>query len=172
MKRKEMTGRRGFTLTELATTIAIAGIMMLAMGVVLVDSQRGWQQTFDRVFSDVVTDGYVARKTFDSIVRRSSYRRESIGSGWIEVYYYSDPDTSTRLDRYARFYQTGNELRVMYGPIDVNGNLQGQDRDVMIARNVQSVTFSIMGSAVQMVLGLDNGEQQITVMTSAVRHNE
>ena len=56
-----MKSRRGFTLTELAATVMIAGIMMLALGVVLVDSQKGWQQTFERVFSDVSTDGYVAK---------------------------------------------------------------------------------------------------------------
>lgn len=167
-----MKSRRGFTLTELAATVMIAGIMMLALGVVLVDSQKGWQQTFERVFSDVSTDGYVARKTFDTIVRKSSFKSEVLGDGFVEVYYYNDPDTSTRLDRYAKFYQKTDKLFVDYGNLDAGGSPTGNPNTVTLARNVLDVEFSIAGTSVQMVLNLDSGEQQLTVMTSAVRHNE
>lgn len=172
MRREAIKSRRGFTLTELTATIALAAIAILAMGAVLVDSQRGWQRTFSRVFGDVVTDGYVARKTFDAIVRKSSYTRERIDDDWVEVYYYNDPDTSVRLDRYAKFYKSGDKLFVDYGNLDASGNPTGHPSAVTLARNVQDADFSLAGTSIQMVLQLDNGDQQLTVLTAAVRHNE
>lgn len=172
MKRKTIKSKHGFTLTELAATLILAAIVILAMGVVLVDSQRGWHQTFNRVFSDVVTDGYVARKTFDTIVRKSSYKREQIGADFVEVYYYNDPDTSVQLDKYAKFYKLGDKLFVDYGQLDASGNPTGQASTVTLARNVQGASFSLAGVSIQMSLQLDDGSQQLAVMTSAVRHNE
>jgi hypothetical protein len=177
MKPKAVKNKPGYALTELTMTFALAGIVILAMCSVLVDSQRGWNRTFKRVFSDVVTDAYVARKTFDSIVRKSSYTRaavgdHSIGDDFIQVYYYDDHNTSTQLDRYARFYKSGSSLMVDYGRLDVNGNPTGEPRTVVLAMNVREACFSLAGASAQMTLRLDNGDQQLTVMTSAVRHNK
>ncbi len=68
LKRKHRT-QRGFTLIELAMAAAISTIVILGVGVLLVDSQRGWIRMYNRIYSDVVTDSYVARKTFDVVIR-------------------------------------------------------------------------------------------------------
>lgn len=164
--------RIGFTLTELMMATVIAAIVILGMGTVLVDSHRGWSRTYNRVYGDVVTDGYVARKTFDAVVRKSSIKRELLGDGMVEVYYYNDPETSTRIDRYARFYTADEKLLVDYGELDTDGNPQGYPHTVTLARNVESASFSIAGNCVRMTLRLDNGSEALTVMSSAIRHNE
>lgn len=172
-KDTQMLYRRGFTLIEMAVTIAIATIVLLGIGVALVDSQRGWSRMYNRVHGDVATDGYAARRAFEAVVRKSSIKRERLGDDEVEVYYYNDPDTSTRLDRYARFYVTGQkELRVDYGELNPAGNPQGSPRTARLARNVKTVDFSVTGVSVQMTLSLDDGSEAVTVMSSAVRHNE
>ena len=71
MKKRQISAR-GFTLTELITAMAIMIFVILAIGVALVDGQRGWNFMYDRVYSDVVTDGYVARRKFDAVMRKAS----------------------------------------------------------------------------------------------------
>lgn len=167
--------KRGFTLTELTVVMAMAPVVILSMGIVLVDSQRGWNQMYNRVYSGVVTDSYVARKTFDTVVRKSSISRERLGNDNDEVvlYYYNDPASSTWLDRYARFYTAGKRLLVDYGKSDAKGNLHGRTQQTTtLAHNVEAVNFSVTGTCVQMTLRLDNGSEALTVMTSAIRHNE
>lgn len=173
MRQQTVKNRRGFTLTELAVVMAITSIVMLSMGIVLVDSQRGWNQMFNRVNSGVVADAYVARKAFDAVVRKSSMNRERlVGDSEVELYYYNDPVSSTRLDRYARFYTAGTKLLVDYGQLDSNGNPGGQIQTITLADNVEAVNFYVNGAYVQMVLRLDNGSESLVVMTSAMRHNE
>ena len=166
--------KRGFTLTELTVVMAMAPVVILSMGIVLVDSQRGWNQMYNRVYSGVVLDGYVARKTFDTVVRKSSISRERLGNDNDEVvlYYYNDPASSTWLDRYARFYTAGKRLLVDYGKLNAKGNPKGPRQTVTLAHNVEAVNFSVAGTCVQMTLRLDNGCEALTVMTSAVRQNE
>jgi len=147
-------------------------ILVITIGVVLVDSQRGWKRMYNRVYGGLVTDGYVARKAFDAAVRKSSIKRARLGDDEVEVYYYNDPETSTALDRYARFYVTDGELMVDYGELDADGNPQGTTSTVTLARNVEAVDFSVADICVQMTLKLDNGHQSLTVVTSPVRHNE
>ena len=172
MRQQTVKNKRGFTLTELTVVMAMAPVVILSMGIVLVDSQRGWNQMYNRVYSGVVTDGYAARKTFDTVVRKSSITRERLGNGEVEVYYYNDPASSTELDRYARFYADGTELLVDYGELNANGSPKGPRQTVTLARNVEFASFSVAGTCVQMTLRLDNGREALTVMTSAIRHNE
>ena len=175
MRRVTGANRRGFTLTELTISIAIAGVMILSIGTVLVDSHRGWSKMYNRVNNGVVADGYVARRSFDAVVRKSSIKRESVSADQdeLEVYYYEDPETSTMLDRYARFYVTdGEEFVVEYGELDAYGNPMGSTDTVILAGNVQSAFFTVSGASVQMTLRLDDGDEALTVISSAVRHNE
>lgn len=176
MRRVTGANRRGFTLTELTIVILMAAFVTLSIGVALVDSQRGWSRMYNRVNNGTVADGYVARKAFDAVVRKSSIKRELVSADKdeLEVYYYEDPETSTRLDRYARFYlsEGEEELLVDYGELDAGGNPQGSTYTVTLARSVQNVYFTVSGASVQMVLELDDGDEALTVISSAVRHNE
>jgi hypothetical protein len=152
----------------LIIAIAIIIIVVLAIGMVLVDGQRGWSTQYDRIYSDVVTDGYVARKKFDAVIRRASGERlllDDAGS-WIEVYYYAD-DTSTVVDRYARFYVANDTLNVEYGQLSPKTTLSVET----VCGNVSSCVFKQAGKSVQMILKLDNGDQDNTIVCSAVTHN-
>ncbi len=42
MHKKELTGRRGLALIELMVATAIVTIPILVIGMILTDSQRGW----------------------------------------------------------------------------------------------------------------------------------
>lgn len=172
MRWKTVRNNRGFTLIELILGTVMSTIVIFSIGIVLVDSQRGWNRMYNRVYGGLVTDGYAARKAFDAAVRKSSIKRARLGDDEVEVYYYDDPETSTRLDSYARFYVTDGELMVDYGELDADGNPQGTPSTVTLARNVEAVNFSVTGVCVQMTLSLDNGSESVTVTASPVRHNE
>jgi hypothetical protein len=168
MIKNRLTASRGFTLTELIITIAISVIVVFAIGVVIVDSQRGWNITYNKIYSDIVTDGYVARKKFDTVMRKASaecFLRDSAGS-WIEVNYYAD-DKSTIVDRYALFYVTDGNLNVEYGQLNPKKTLSVET----ICSDVSSCVFKQAGRSAQMILTLDNGKQKNTIVSSAVSHN-
>ncbi len=168
MIKKRLAASRGFTLIELITATAIMVIVVLAIGVALVDGQRGWSIQYDRIYSDVVTDGFVARRKFDAVMRsasRDKFLLDDAGS-WVEVYYYAD-DTSTVVDRYARFYVANGNLNVEYGQLDPTATLSVET----VCGNVYSCTFEQLGRSIQMILTLDNGTQTNTVISSAVTHN-
>jgi len=168
MIKKRLTALRGFTLIELIIAIVIGIIVISAVGVALVDGQRGWSIQYDRIYSDVVTDGYVARKKFDMVMRTASREKfllDDAGS-WIEVYYYAD-DTSTVVDRYARFYAANGNLNVEYGQLDPKATLSVET----VCGNVSGCIFKQVGRSTQMILTLDNGTQTNTVVSSAVTHN-
>lgn len=166
--KKKLTSSRGFTLTELITATAIIIFVVLAIGMALVDGQRGWNNMYNRVYSDVVTDGYFARRKFDAVLRKTSREKFLIdpAGSWVEVYYYAT-DASTVLDRYARFYTASNKLNVEYGQLNPPSTLATET----VCENVSSCTFGQLGRAIQMVLKLDNGKQTNTVITSATAHN-
>ncbi len=166
--KKRLTASRGFTLTELITAMAIMIFVVLAIGMVLVDGQRGWNYMYNRIYSDVVTDGYVARRKFDAVLRKASREKfliDSAGS-WVEVYYYAS-DASTVVDRYARFYTAGGTLNVEYGQLNPTSTLTTET----VCENVSSCKFEQLGRSIQMVLKLDNGTQTNTLITSAVTNN-
>ena len=173
MRLKKVTNKRAFTLIEITITLAMATIVLFSTGVLLLESQRGWSVMYNRVYGGVVDDAYVARKTFDAAVRKSSIKCERLGDDEVEVYYYADPDTSTLLDRYARFYVTSeNEFLVDYGEVDSGGISLEATTTITLAHNVVAANFSVAGACVQMTLRLDNGSESLTVMSSPVRHNE
>jgi hypothetical protein len=63
-------------------------------------------------------------------------------------------------------------LFVDYGQLDTNGDLLEVDRTERLADDVDSVRFSVVGPCVEMVLGLDDGQDDMMVVCSATRHNE
>ena len=163
--------RPGFTLTELTVTSAIAVIIILAVGIALAGTMRGWQTTYDRVYSDVTTESYAARRAFDATIRKACRYRVSIdSSGELTVYFFADYP-STYADRYARFYVTGEQLLREEGSADATGKKTGVLNTTTVASNVQSCVFKSYGRSVQMILTLNNGTQSATVVTSAVLHN-
>jgi prepilin-type N-terminal cleavage/methylation domain-containing protein len=169
MKRKRPKNVRGFTLVELLITSVIFLIVGLAVGVVIVDGQTGWNTMYDRLNSDVVTDGYVARRKFDAVMRSASRSQSLVASDgiWIEVYYYASP-SSTVTDRYARFYTADGDLNFEYGQLEPRVTLGVET----VCQNVSSCTFKQVGTSIQMTLKLDDGTQTNTVISSAVTHNQ
>jgi hypothetical protein len=163
-----MIKKRLTTLIELLTAVAIMVIVILAIGMALVDGQRGWNYMYDRIYSNIVTDGYIARRKFDAVLRKASREKFLIdpAGGWVEVYYYAN-DASTVVDRYARFSASGGKLNVEYGQL----NPQATDTIETICGNVSSCTFKQLGRSIQMILKLDNGTQKNTLITSAVTNN-
>jgi hypothetical protein len=166
--KKRLTSSQGFTLIELIIATVIMIFVVLAIGMALVDGQRGWNNMFNSVNSEVVRDGFFARKRFDLVLRRASREKFLIdpAGSWVEVYYYAS-DKSTVLDRYARLYTTGNKLLIEYGQLNPTSTLSTET----VCENVSSCTFGQLGRSVQMVLKLDNGKQTNTVITSAATNN-
>jgi prepilin-type N-terminal cleavage/methylation domain-containing protein len=169
MNRTRPRASQGFTIVELAITAAIMSIIALAIGVVIVDSQSSWNVMYDRVNCDVVTDGYVARKKFDAVMRQASREKLVLGDagGSVEVYYYAD-SSSTVVDRYARFYTSDGDLNYDYGQLDPRVTLGVET----ICGNVTACTFRQAGRSVQMILALNDGKQTNTVVSSAVAQNQ
>lgn len=168
MIKKRLAASRGFTLIELIIAMAIMLIVVLAIGMALVDGQRGWSIQYDRIYSDVVTDGYVARRKFDAVMRTASgdkFLLDDAGS-WVEVYYYANDDSAV-VDRYARFYVANGNLNVEYGQLNPKVTLTIET----VCGNVSGCTFEQVGRSIQMILTLDNGTQTNTVISSAVTHN-
>ena len=169
MINKRTRAPRGFTLVELMITTVIMIIVGLAIGVVIVDGQTGWNTMYDRMNSDVVTDGYVARKKFD-VIMRSASRGQSLVAGdgsWIEVYSYASP-SSTVVDRYSRFYVSDGDLNLEYGQLDPRATSSVDT----VCGNVINCTFKQVGTSTQMTLTLDNGTHTNTIVSSAVTHNQ
>ncbi len=169
MTNKEQRAPHGFTLVELMITTVVMAIVGFAIGVVIVDAQTGWNVTYERINSDIVSDGYVAQNKFDSIIRSASSENGIlIGDGdWVEVYCYAS-DASSGVDRYWRFYVLDGDLNAEYGRLDPKSTL----RTETVCENVSECTFQKFGRAVQMTLVLDNGTLTNTFVTSAVTYNK
>ncbi len=169
MSKRKLKSRCGFTLIELMAGTVLVLIVISAIGGILVDSQRGFNAMYNRMYLGVAADSYVARKTFDSVVRKSSREKFLIdpSGSWLEVYYYASV-SSTVLDRYARFYTNAGDLNVEYGSLDPEQTLNTDT----ICPNVSSCVFRTAGRSAQMILNLEDGSHTATVTTSAVMHNE
>lgn len=159
----------GFTLVELMITTVVMLIVGLAVGVVIVEGQTGWNFMYERINSDVVTDGYVARKQFDAVIRKASREKVLLSDtgDWVEVYYYATVP-STVVNRYARFYVSDGDLNLEYGQLEPRATLGVET----VCGNVTSCTFKQAGQSVQMILTLDNGTQTNTIVSSAITHSQ
>ena len=163
---------KAFTLVELMVTILAATIVILGAGVIMVDSQKGFNKMYNRIHGDVATGVYVAQKAFESVVRKASINRSllDVDGQFIEVYYYNDFN-SPKPDRYANFYSNGSSMLIDYGTYDWDERKTTLSTTVTLAENVKAVKFSVRGLAIQMVLTLDDEKEIATVMTTALRHN-
>ena len=119
MLKNKPTIRKAFTLIELIIASVISIIVILVSGILLADGQKAWNKMYTRANADVVTDGYFTRKAFDAVVRKASNKKLLLdeNSNWVEVQYYAD-NSSSVLDRYARFYISGEELLVEHGQLN------------------------------------------------------
>jgi hypothetical protein len=168
MKKYRCKFRAGFTMIELTLAATAMVIMILGVGMILADSHNSWNKMYIRTNGEVASGAYIAKKTFDSIVRRANIGSLSIDNdgAWVDVSYSSNPDSET-IDRYALFYSEGENFKVEYGQINPNQILRTQT----ICRNVTSCKFSQSGTSVQMALTLTQNSQSLTVMSSAYLHN-
>ena len=94
--------RNGLTLLEAMISIAISTIVILAVAVALVDSQKAWGNMYNNINSDVAVQSLTACKRFDAVVRKASINNFFIDPAgtWVEVDYYSIPSPSiTSVDR-------------------------------------------------------------------------
>jgi hypothetical protein len=168
MTEKKVKTRQGFTLTEMILAGVISTLIFAGIGFLLVDSQTGWNRMYSRAYSEVVVDSYIARRTFDSVVRKAdgeNFLLDTSGN-WLEVYYYENAD-SVALDRYSRFYKYNDELRIEYGQLDPKSIINVST----VCANVSACVFKQSGCSIQMILTLDNGVQTNTVVTSGFMHN-
>ena len=171
MTKRKPTIKAGFTTVELMVSMLISVLVIAGIGIVMADSQRGWNTMYDKTYSDVMTDSYVARKSFDAVIRNASRKNYllDVNGNWLEVYYYADAN-STDLDRYARFSydpDSGDQLNLERGILDPKQTLTTST----ICKNVSNCIFKLDGRSAQMVLTLDDGSQNITVASSAFMHN-
>jgi competence protein ComGC len=169
MPKSKLTSQRGFALLELAITIVISAIVILGVAVVLVSNQSAWNHMYNKAHSDVVTDGFVAKNTFDTLIRKASKENFLINDAGnlLEIYYYSDEDSAS-VDRYARFYELNGCLILEHGKYEPRETLTVQT----ICENVSNCFFTRAGRSAQMILTLDNSSQTTIVSASAVMHNE
>ena len=175
MKLKRIRCYFGFTITELILAIAISSILILTMGVVMVDTQRGWMDSYAKVHGGTATDAAVAKTAFDKVVRKASRSIYHFNADDdITVYYYDNWLTSTELDRYAQFYRSTENPSEMY--IEHGEFKEGEKEDilteVLLASNVADLEFKPISGGLEMKLALDDGREETTVIATALLHNE
>ena len=160
--------RGGFTLTELTIAAALSALVISSVGFLMIDGQRGWHQIYSRVSDGVTTDGYVASKTFDKLVRKASrsYSAVNAADDWVELGYHQSL-TPGLPDRYALMYESNGDLKVEYGIRDPRQTLT----TTTLCSNVVNCDFQTVSGSVQMALTLDDGSTSVAVMSSAVMHN-
>jgi prepilin-type N-terminal cleavage/methylation domain-containing protein len=164
--------KQGLTLVEMMLASVLGGITMLSIGIALSDSNHGFREMYNRIYSDVVTDSHAAKRMFDSIVRQSNCYEAILDldeGRWVEVHYYAD-SYSAFPDRYTSFYYEDTHLYVEYGRI-LEGGVKETLHYSAVCGNVSSCKFKQIGRSLQMILTLNNGSLQITTVTSAVMHN-
>lgn len=168
MNRKYNKLRSGFTIIELVIAAVATLIVLSAVTVLLVDSQRGFNGLYAAMNGEVVTESFIAKNRFDSVVRKSSSEDCLIDAGgqWVEVCYYNS-DSSTAVDRYARFYKASDDLLIEYGSLNPRQTISVGT----ICGNVSKCNFKKVGSSAQMLLTLSNSGQTLTTVSSAVMHN-
>lgn len=170
----------GLTLVELMTAMLASSILFLAVAGVLAGNHKQWNQTYDRVNGEVVTEAYVTRITFDRIVRQASaywctpmYAVES--SITLQLYTnIENMGTTPALNRYARFALSGTDLVLEQGPLVGSGALGvpgSPDSMQVLAHNVTIARFWRSGPCVHMALLIDDGHTQMPVTMTATRYN-
>ena len=167
--------RQGLTLAELMVTILITSIIVMAIGVIMVDSHRGWLDCYAKIQGGAVNDAAMAQTAFDRIVRNASRTKYLlIGPDDLTVYYYDNWLDSDYLDRYARFYRATSkptEFYVEHGTIAEDGITQVLST-VLLCTTVTDVEFKGTNGGIEMKLALNDGRESTTLLTTAILHNE
>jgi len=168
MRSKVSKNCKGLTLVELIAAAAILSIIMLTLGVVLVDSNKGFQHMYSKVHAGVITDGIVAQKIFDSIARKSISSSTQVDEDgtWIRMTYFQN-DQSQIPDRYALFYLDDSDLRLDTIDIESEEVLSTQT----VCSDVASCSFIFNGNTAQMSLELDDGQDNKIITSAAFMHN-
>ena len=169
MKMKTHKIRNGLTLLEAMISIAISTIVILAVAVALVDSQKAWGNMYNNINSDVAVQSLTACKRFDAVVRKASINNFSIDPAgkWVEVDYYSIPTTTPSdipVDRYTRFAWQNGLLTCEYGSLSPKTTIGTQT----LCSNVTACEFVQVGSSIQMFLTLNDNMRSITVASSNI----
>ena len=150
----------GFTLIELTVAMAAGAILTLCVGILIADNQKNFNQIYRRVNGDATTDGFAARKAFDSICRKASLRNYFLSEDLqtLEVYYFSPASTGTFPDKYACFYPSGSDLILEHGTLkpDTWEKDDSIPSTFALARNLDRVQFQVNGTAMQMFLYFDS----------------
>lgn len=172
---KERQKYFGFTITELILAIGVSSIMILTIAIVMLDSQRGWLDTYAKVHGGAAADAMMTKTAFDRVIRKASRSIYDFNAADdIIVYYYDNWLTSKTLDRYARFYRSTNDPSQMYvqhGNIDLF-SAKTMTSEIMLASNVIDLEFKPFDAGIQMKLALDDGREMTTVVSAAILHNE
>lgn len=168
----ETLKKTGFTLVELMVTIAISAMLVLTVGVVMLDTQRGWLDTYAKVHGGAADDAAMAKVAFDRIVRKSSRSMYLLPTtDDLTVYYYSDWQNSPSVDCSARLYRSSvnpSEMYIEHTRLDNGDSISA----VRLASNVSDLEFLPVSGGLTMKLTLDDGREQTTVVSTAILHNE
>ncbi len=164
----------GFSLIEMVVAIAIVSITILGVGVFLSNGQRSWNDLFSRVYSDSTIDGFAVQRVFDSICRKASMRKATIGEDgdFLELYYWDSGSTASTPEHYARFYLSNDDLYVEHGTL-LSGTWQ-PDADtahIKVAEDIEDLKFGVQGASIQMYMTYQD-EGAMPVVCSTVRHSE
>jgi prepilin-type N-terminal cleavage/methylation domain-containing protein len=166
----------GFTLIEVMIVIAIAGIITLGVGVLLANGQKSWGSLSERVYGDSAIDSFAVQKAFDAVCRKSSLRKYVLNgaANSLELYYWDTSSTASTPENYARFYLNDEDMFVEYGTTQT-GTWQPDTgasvTTIKLARDVESLKFTVQGTSVQMFLNYID-EKMMPVVCSSVRHND
>jgi prepilin-type N-terminal cleavage/methylation domain-containing protein len=170
-----IAAKKGLTLIELMVAMALSTICVLAVGSVLSDSQKAWNQTYTKANSSIMLDSHLASKAFEATIRKASCERYLLDppdadghSHWVEVYYYAS-EASATTDRYARMYvDNGGIFYIETGIIDPRETLSINP----ICNHVTELSFSGSGRCIRMQMTLSNNNDDVSFISSAVPQNQ
>ena len=159
--------KNAFTLIELMVTLMISAIIIFAIGVLISDSSSWFSDSYARINSSPAIESLLARKTFERIIRQAADTGfwVSADATAVEINYYSS--SASPIDRYAQFYTSGTDLILEKGSLPSRTLISTET----VCQNISACTFKTAGTAVQMILVLDDGKNKQGSLTSAILHN-
>ena len=166
--------RMGLTIVELITASVMGVICMLAVGTVVYDSQKAWNETYIKANSTLLLDSHMASKAFEATVRKASCQQymldppdENSKSHWVEVYYFAST-TSEDTDRYAKLYVENCTFYIEHGVFSPRQALG----TIPICNNVTAFSFSGSGRCIRLEMTLSEGNDSVTFISSAIPQNQ
>lgn len=162
-------------MVELVTAISLLAVVVLAVGILMVSSQKNWNVLYGRVYRQEAIDSPAARAVFEAICRKSSHSKAVLNNNKtsLELYYWNPGSNSSTPENYARFYLSGTNLRVEQGknkPGEWIPDTNSPAESIHIAAKVKSVQFDTVGASVQMVVNYSD-TKLAPVVYSAIRKN-